>query len=118
MTNQEIAEKLYEYCKEYQYFEAHEELYAENVTSTETNMAGELQTIEGMNALQEKTSNFQKMIEEIHSGYVKEPKIFGNSIFMEMGLDITMKGQGRMEINEMCHYVVENGKIISERFYY
>lgn len=118
MTNQEIADKLYQYCKENQYFDAHGELYAENAISTERDMTGEIETIEGIDAIKQKSVNFQNMIEEIHSGYVNEPKVFGNNIFMEMGLDVTMKGQGRMAINEMCHYVVENEKIISERFYY
>ncbi|MCY7421350.1 MAG: hypothetical protein LH478_06350 [Chitinophagaceae bacterium] len=58
------------------------------------------------------------MAEEMHSSYTHEPTVFGNYIFMEMGMDVTMKGMGRMDMKEMCNYEVKDGKIISERFYY
>jgi hypothetical protein len=37
---------------------------------------------------------------------------------MEMGMDVTMKGAGRMNMAEMCKYEVKDGKIISEAFFY
>ena len=37
---------------------------------------------------------------------------------MEMGMDVTMKEMGRMNMTEMCRYEVKDGKIISEEFYY
>jgi hypothetical protein len=32
-------------------------------------------------------------------------------------MDVTMKGQGRMQMTELCVYVVKDGKIVSEQFY-
>jgi hypothetical protein len=61
---------------------------------------------------------FRSMIEAHHLGYCNEPKVFGNNIFMEMGMDATMKGRGHWAMSEMCHYVVDNEKIMSEQFYY
>jgi hypothetical protein len=58
------------------------------------------------------------MLEEMHGAYTNEPKVFGKYIFMEMGLDATMKGMGRMDMKEMCLYETKDGKIISERFFY
>lgn len=58
------------------------------------------------------------MIEEIHGGFTNEPKVFGNHVFMEMGMDVTMKSMGRVDMKEMCSYEVKDGKIVSERFYY
>lgn len=118
MITQEIATRLHELCSSNNYHQAHTELFAEDATCTEKNQAGELETTTGKDALKAKTDFFQNMIEEKHSGYCNEPSVFGNNIFMQMGLDITMKGMGRMNINEMGHYVVENEKIVSERFYY
>ncbi len=118
MTTQEIANRLHELCTANDYNQAHADLFADNATSTEKNQAGILETIEGKEALKAKGDFFANMIEEHHSGYCNEPMVFGNNIFMQMGLDITMKGMGRMNINEMGHYVVEEGKIVSERFYY
>ena len=118
MTTQEIANRLHELCTTNNYHQAHTELFAENATSTERTPTGVVETIEGIEALKAKSTTFQSMVEEVHSGYCNEPKVFGNNIFMQMGLDVTMKGMGRMQMNEMCHYVIENDKIICERFYY
>ena len=97
---------------------AHDELYANDVISTEKNMAGGIETIKGLNDIREKSKKFQSMIEEMHSGYANEPKVFGDNIFMEMGMDVNMKEMGRMNMSEMCHYETKDGKIITERFFY
>lgn len=118
MTTQDIANRLYELCQQGQSETAHNELYAINATSTEANILGVLQKVTGLESIKEKSKKFENMIEEMHSSYTKEPQIFGNYIFMEMGLDVTMKDMGRMNMVEMCSYEVEDGKIISEQFYY
>lgn len=118
MTTQDIASRLYELCKQGQSATAHNELYADNATSTERNMQHEVETVTGLEAIREKSKKFLSMVEEMHSSYTNEPKVFGNFIFMEMGLDVTMKGMGRMDMKEMCSYEVKEDKIISERFYY
>ena len=118
MNTQEIANRLCELCKAGEFSRAQDELYAPNITSTELDMKGNVVTKEGMDAIKEKSREFQSMVEQMHGGYCNEPKVFGKNIFMEMALDASMKGMGRMNMVEMCHYVVENGKIISERFYY
>ncbi len=118
MTPQEVANRLYELCQTGQYETAHSELYAETANSTESNMQGGRETASGIAAIKEKGAKFQSMIVEMHSGYTAEPKVYGNYIFMEMGMDVTMKEMGRMNMNEMCKYEVKDGKIISEAFYY
>jgi hypothetical protein len=118
MTTQEVADRLYELCTQSEFDKAKQELFAGNATSTESNMQGELETVTGMDGLMEKGRRFIEMTEEIHGGYTNEPKVFGNYIFMEMGLDATMKVMGCMKMDEMCQYEVKDGKIISERFYY
>ena len=118
MTNQEIASRLYELCQQGQFETAQKELYANNATSTESNMQGGRETATGIEAIKAKGDKFQSMVEEMHSGYTNEPKVMGNYIFMEMGMDVTMKGMGRMNMVEMCSYEVKDGKIISEEFYY
>ena len=118
MTNQETATRLYELCQQGQFDTAQNELFSNEATSTERNMQGELETATGMDAIKEKGKKFQSMVEEMHSGYTNEPKVFGNHIFMEMGMDVTMKDMGRTDMKEMCAYEIKDGKIISERFYY
>ncbi len=118
MTTQEIADRLYELGKQGLFGTAQNELFSDDATSTESNMQGELETAHGMDAIKEKGKKFQAMLEEMHGAYTNEPKVFGKYIFMEMGLDATMKNMGRMNMTEMGVYETKNGKIISERFYY
>ena len=118
MTTQEIASRLFECCQQGQFDTAQNELFADSATSTESNMQGQRETATGIEAIKEKGKKFQSMVEEMHSGYTNEPTVFGKYIFMEMGMDVTMKGMGRMDMKEMCRYEVKDGKIISEEFYY
>lgn len=118
MTTQEIAKRLYELGQKGEFDTAQDELFSNDATSTESNMQGQLETATGMAAIKEKGKKFQEMVEEMHGAYSKEPKVFGKYIFMEMGLDATMKNMGRMNMNEMCLYETKDGKIISERFFY
>ncbi len=118
MTTHEIASRLQALCQQGQYATAHKELYADNVTSTEGDMQGGRNTVTGMEAVKEKETRFQSMVEEMFSGYTGEPKVFGNYIFMEMGMDVKMKGMDRMNMTEMCMYEVKDEKIISEEFFY
>lgn len=81
-------------------------------------MQHEVETVTGLKAIMEKGKFFLSMVEEMHSAYTNAPRVFGNFIFMEMGLDVTTKGMGRLNIKEMCSYEVKDDKIISEHFYY
>lgn len=118
MTTQQIADRLYELCEKHDAETAHNELYSPDATSTEQNMQGTRETFRGMAAIKEKNKKFQAMIEEMYGGYTNKPTIFGNFIFMEMGMDAKMKGMDRMNMIEMCRYEVKDGKIVSEEFYY
>lgn len=118
MTTQEIANRLFELCQQGQFETAQNELFSAEATSTELDQTGQIVNVAGIDAIKLKGNQFQSMVEAIHSGYTNEPKVFGNNIFMEMGMDVTMKGMPRMNMNEMCHYEVKVGKIISERFYF
>ena len=118
MTTQEIASRLHELCQQGQFEVAQTELYHQNATSTDNTPQGVRQTLSGVEAITAKTKKFQEMVEEMHGAYSSEPKVFGNYIFMEMGLDVTLKGMGRMNMVEMCKYEVNDGKIVSEEFFY
>ena len=57
------------------------------------------------------------MIETMHALSVSEPLVAENSFACTMSIDVTMKGQGRMNMSELCVYLVQDGKIISEQFH-
>ena len=118
MTPKEIATRLHELCSKNDYKTAQDELYAEDVTSTESNMHGSRETVKGKPALAAKSQQFQSMVEQMYGGYIKEPVVVGNYIFLEMGMDVKMKNMDRMNMDEICKYEVKDGKIISEEFFY
>ena len=118
MTIQEIAARLRELCQQGKYEEAQNELFADNAVSIEPAHSPGLQSVEGLEAIKQKGHAFQSMVEAIHGGYVTEPAIAGNRFAVGAGLDLTMKGQGRVNMEEICLYEVKDGKIVKEQFFY
>jgi len=81
-------------------------------------MQGGRVTLNDLEVIIAKGQQFHSMIEEMFGSYTNEPKVFGNYIFMEMGMDVKMEGMDRMNMVEMGRYEVKDGKIIAEEFYY
>ena len=118
METKEIAKKLAAYCSKADWSGAHKELYAQNAVSIEPFSTPEFEKeTKGLKAIIEKGKKFDSMVEKIHAIEVSEPLIAGNSVAFTLGMDITMKGQGRMNSPELCVYQVKDGKIISEEFF-
>lgn len=117
MTTKEIAERLVALCRESKYEQAQRELYAEDAVSLEPYATPIFsQETRGRDAIMEKGRTFMSMIETFHSTSVSDPIIAGQSFACTMRLDVTMKGQGRMDMTELCVYTVKDGKVSSERF--
>jgi len=117
MTTQQVANRLVELCRIGQIQQAQEELYGKNMVSIEPKGAP-IEKAEGLHAVVEKGKQFASMIEERHGGSITDPIVAGNHFSMGMTLDATMKGRGRVLLEEICIYKVENGKIIFEQFVY
>jgi hypothetical protein len=118
MTTNEIAQRLVALCREVKWEQAQKELYADNVVSIEPHATPLFQKeTRGLPAILEKGRKFAGMIETFHSTTVSDPVVAGNSFACTMQLDITMKGQGRMNMTELCVYDVKDGKVVSEQFH-
>ena len=117
MTTLEVANRLVEMCLEGKVLEAQKELYAENVVSIEP-AGAPMQRAEGLANVIAKGEHFAAMIEERHGGSVSDPLVAGNYFSIAWSMEVTMKGMGRMTMEEICVYKVENGKITSEEFFY
>jgi len=118
MTTQEIANRLASLCREEKYDQAQQELYADNAISIEPEAShGFAKETRGLAAIIEKGKKFESMVEKTHSITVTEPLVAGNSIAFVLSMDITMKGQPRMAMSELCVYQVKNGKIVSEQYF-
>ena len=120
MSIEQIATRLVELCRKGEYEQAQKELYADDAVSVEPDglPPGALGTVKGLAAILEKGRDFQSRLEAVHGGHVSDPVIAGNWFALEMTLDVTMKGRGRMNMTEICVYQVRNGKISREQFFY
>jgi len=68
--------------------------------------------------LKEKAKKFNEMVEEMHGGWTSQPVVGGDYFSVAMGMDVTMKGMGRMNMDEVCVYRVQDGMIVSEQFFF
>jgi hypothetical protein len=117
MTTQEIAERLVALCRQGNAETAQKELYASDAVSIEPyGTPAFAKETRGLNAIIEKGHKFAAMIDQVHSIAVSDPLVAGSSFACTMQLDLTIKGHGRMNMNELCIYEVRDGKIISEQF--
>jgi ketosteroid isomerase-like protein len=118
MTTQEVANRFYELAQNAEWEKIQDELFSEDAASIEPPRSPGLQTVEGKVAIKKKGEKFAEMLEEMHSGYTKEPVVTGDYFSVIMGMDCTMKGMGRMKMDELAVYEVRDGKIVKEQFFY
>lgn len=119
MTTEEVANKWADFCRNGQWDKAWEELYDSNCVSLEMEGAqGFPQKVEGMEAINEKGKQWNQMVEEFHGTEIEGPIVAGNHFTASMKMDITMKGRPRGVNEEVAIFRVENGKIVSEQFFY
>ena len=118
MTTQDVANRFNELAQTGQWDKIQDELFADNAVSIEPAQSQGLQTAEGIAAIKEKGKKFGEAVEEMHGGYSNAPQVAGNHFSLIMGMDVTMKGMGRMKMDEIAVYEVKDGKIVKEQFFY
>lgn len=120
MTTQEVANRFNELAQTGQWAAVQQELYAENVVCIEPPHAAAMgmTSVEGLDAIKQKGAAFNQMIEEMHGGYTTAPVVGGNFFSVAMGMDCTMKGAGRVKMDEIAVYEVKDGKIVKEQFFF
>ena len=118
MTTTDVANRFNELASKGQWDQIQNELFADNAVSIEPANSPGLQSVSGLKAIREKGKKFEEMVEEMHGGYSNAPQVAGNHFAVAMGMDVTMKGQGRMKMDEIAVYEVKDGKIVKEQFFY
>lgn len=118
MTTQEVANRFHELAQTGQWNVIQDELFADEAVSIEPENSPGLKSVKGMDAIREKGKQFEEGVEEMHGGYSNEPIVAGNHFAVAMGMDVTMKGMGRMDMHEIAVYEVNDGKIVKEQFFY
>ena len=118
MTTQEVATQLADLCRKGEFEKAQKDLYADDAISVEPfETPGFKKEEKGLDKIIEKGHSFQSMVEDIHSIEISEPLVTGNSFAFTLVMDITMKGQERSKMAEICVYEVKDGKVVSEHFF-
>lgn len=119
MSTKEVAEKWAEYCQTGQWDKAQSELYHPDCISIEMEGAqGFPYKVEGMDAIHQKGLQWNQMVEDFHGMEIEGPIVAGNHFSACMKMDVTLKGQVRKVDEEIALFKVENGKIVSEQFFY
>ncbi|OUR90903.1 hypothetical protein A9Q87_13275 [Flavobacteriales bacterium 34_180_T64] len=118
MNTQQVANRLVHLCREGKHMDALEELYGPNIISKEMHWMPEEVETKGIEAVRKKSVDWLNNVQEFHSGEVSDPIIAGNHFTIKMDFDITFKDRGRTQMEEICVYEVNDGKIVDEQFFY
>lgn len=119
MSTESIARRLVQLCREGKFAQAHDELYARNARSIEIDgMTGPMGSVEGLDAIRDKTRRFEDSYTQVHSMEVSEPLIAAPFFSLVMSFDATYKEGGRRALSEICVYEVASDKIVREQFFY
>lgn len=118
LATQQIAARLAELVGRGEFEAAQRELFAEDAVSIEPRPSENFaQETKGLQAILEKGRKWGAMVEKVHSCSASAPLVAGEAIAMTLALDVTIRGAGRMQIEEICVYQTRNGKIVSEQFF-
>ncbi len=118
MTTQDVANRFYELSQQGNWDKIQEELFSADAESIEPSHSQGLQSVKGIAAIKEKGKQWNEAIQEVHGGYCNAPQVAGTHFVCTMGIDVTMKGQPRMSMDEVAVYEVKNGKIVKEQFFF
>ena len=118
MTTQEVANRLVTLCREGKSQQAIQELYSPEIVSVEPEGAPN-RIVKGLDAIAKKGVQFQSMLEKIYSSEVSDPIVAENFFSCTMKMNVQMKGVPvPVDMDEVCLYTVNSGKIVREEFFY
>jgi hypothetical protein len=120
MTTQQLADKIVELNRTgkgmegYAYFADHAEANERGAQPM-----GDMPTsFKGKEAIIAASQAWMDGVEEMHGGEVSDALVAGNTFAIRMMMDVTMKGQERMQMEEICVYRVEDGMITLAEYFY
>ncbi len=95
--------------------DAFEKFYADEVSMTEP--TGDPPRV-GKEACRKSEQDFYSNIEEFHGAKLLSNSVGDGVTFSEWIYDFKLKGQPRIQIQEVARRRWKNGKVVDERFYY
>jgi hypothetical protein len=114
-TIHEIANGLKEMVSEQKFVDAYQQLFSDDAESIDPrNTSG--QPLKGLTTLVDREKDFLSRT-KIQSISLSDPIIAGSYFTLSLKMSFTLKGQGEMDLEELCLYRVKDGKIISQQFF-
>ena len=115
MSNiQDLERKLNDAILSGKALEAFDELYADDVVMQENTEDPYV----GKEFNRKREIEFFASVEAFHDGRVLASAVNGNVSFSEWEMDVTLKGAGRIKMNQVAVRRWKDGKIVHERFYH
>jgi hypothetical protein len=118
MTTQEVVTRFNELAQQEKWFEIQDEFFSDDVKSIEPAGSPYMGYAEGKSSVRKKGEDFVKKVTEFHGAFTTQPVIAGNHFSIGRGMEITADGFGRMKLDEIIVYEVNDGQIVSEQFFY
>ncbi|MEM0940727.1 MAG: SnoaL-like domain-containing protein [Bacteroidota bacterium] len=119
MTTQEVANQLVSMCREGKFEEVFQDLYSTEIESIEPKGSVFPHEVKGIDALVKKGKQWEELIQEVHTSEVSDPIVAENFFSITMKTKVTLKGMDEpTNMDEVCVYQVQNGKVVSEQFFY
>ena len=116
MSTEKVAERMVQLCRENKRADAVDELYSDKITSVV--LKGDLsERVEGKLAVSQKIYEWNLATEQIRDLSISDPIVSGDYFSCTVAVDAFMKGIGRIQLNEVCVYKVQYGKIVFEQFF-
>jgi hypothetical protein len=117
-TISEVAARFDQLARQEKWFDIQDELFADNVRSVEPPTAPYLRDAQGKAAVRKKAEDWVRRIEALHGASTTAPVVGGNFFAVGRTLDVTVNGIGRLKMDEVMIYEVQNGRIVLEQFFY
>ena len=118
MTTQEVANRLVELCREGKYEQTVKELYSPDIVSVEAEGTPN-RIVKGLDEIARKGIKFESMLEKVNTSVITDPIVADNFFSCAMLMNVQMKGVPvAIDMDEICVYTVNNGKIVREEFFY
>jgi hypothetical protein len=118
MSIEQVAERFNELAQQELWFEIQDEFFADNVKSIDPPNSRYFGYAEGKGPVRKKGMDWVDKVEVFHGGSTTRPIIGGNHFAVGRTADITVKGFGRIKIEQVMLYEVKDGQIVLEQFFY
>lgn len=120
MNSQQIANRLVALLRQGDYFTIYDELFhPTEVEHVEPQApAPAFQHLKGVAAIKAKDEQMGAMIQSISLPKVGEPIVSPNAIALHYQIKGELKDSSALAMDEVIVYELQDGKIVSERFFY